>query len=282
MDVHDMEISELAQELKEMGILSSRDIREYEKDNYRQLKSILNDNYFILPSLTNERLIRQSGAFYLPGCITISTKTSFVGGDKKTCEVINKSVDNESKQKINDYVIKTFKIKAENKKRILMDLDNYNINTASLFPELEYQMKYVIYTNNLYKKQTNAETIDKYIHHDYSLANPEVDIQNQVSEDGYNNNSYVVKLDNYLSTISKNITYNSNIISEIQKIIDQSMVVDWYKREKPISQVKANLKRYLSSSLSISKEENEELVENIINYYKSYVKEKSEPTKDGD
>ncbi|MCH5171298.1 MAG: FRG domain-containing protein [Erysipelotrichales bacterium] len=71
-------------------------------------------NYFVQPDLTNNRIMRQSGAFIISG----------LSKDEKT---------NESKIKDMVYC----KIEIHNQEEILKELDKFGINEATLFPELD-------------------------------------------------------------------------------------------------------------------------------------------------
>lgn len=76
--------------------------------------------YFVHPSKNNRRIIAQSGAFIVAGCL---------------------SYDDENLSRI----IKTTKIliPKANKEKILTELDALNINTSSMFPGIEFSSQYI-------------------------------------------------------------------------------------------------------------------------------------------
>ena len=63
----DVTLEALLSELEEKGIYSENATKECRKNNYKSLIDILQNNYFVISNLNNERLIRQSGLFLLVG-----------------------------------------------------------------------------------------------------------------------------------------------------------------------------------------------------------------------
>lgn len=120
--------------LTENGLYSPAAARECEKNGYKSIIESLQNNYFVISTLNNERLIRQSGAFLLPGHYNIYKNTNRIGES-----LIQRGMDN-----LNDeFEITRFIIPCERKAEILDELDLCNINEGSLFPELEHQMSYI-------------------------------------------------------------------------------------------------------------------------------------------
>ena len=118
-----------------------RIIDERTKDNwlvnYGEFVKIVQNNYMVMPTYTNERLRKQSGVFLL---------TSLFSFNKEN-EVKN-SVISKAKGKLKEEFSDTcFYISGEDKENILKELDLYNINEATLFPELEHQLSYIKYAN---------------------------------------------------------------------------------------------------------------------------------------
>ena len=95
---------------------------------------ILQGSAFVMPSYNNSRIICQSGAFLITGSINICH-----GDEDIWNSVVSKCVRN-----LNEAVdVKRIIIPNENKADILDELDLFNINESSLFPELEHQMSHV-------------------------------------------------------------------------------------------------------------------------------------------
>ena len=95
---------------------------------------ILQGSAFVMPSYNNSRIICQSGAFLITGSINICH-----GDEDIWNSVVSKCVRN-----LNEAVdVKRIIIPNEIKADILDELDLFNINESSLFPELEHQMSHV-------------------------------------------------------------------------------------------------------------------------------------------
>lgn len=95
---------------------------------------ILQGSAFVMPSYNNSRIIRQSGAFLITGSINICQDDGDIWNS-----VVSKCVRN-----LNEAIdVKRIIIPNEIKEDILDELDLFNINESSLFPELEHQMSHV-------------------------------------------------------------------------------------------------------------------------------------------
>lgn len=95
---------------------------------------ILQGSAFVMPSYNNSRIICQSGAFLITGSINICQD-----GEDIWNSVVSKCVRN-----LNEAIdVKRIIIPNEIKEDILDELDLFNINESSLFPELEHQMSHV-------------------------------------------------------------------------------------------------------------------------------------------
>ena len=120
--------------LVEKGIYSPSAAENCRKNNYNSLIQSLQNNYFVISTLNNERLIRQSGAFLLPGHYNIVLNSANRG----------ESIIQRASAKLTDEFEEVhFLIPVDKKSGILEELDLYNINEGSLFPELEHQMAYI-------------------------------------------------------------------------------------------------------------------------------------------
>jgi len=88
-------------------------------------------SHFVKADMNHERIIRQSGAFLLCGCINFK---------KDNNEIIELHKFSEDQQYLFDFKII---INKNEKDSILKELDILNINESTLFPELEHQLNYV-------------------------------------------------------------------------------------------------------------------------------------------
>jgi hypothetical protein len=90
---------------------------------------IINQSYFVMPNQNNERLIRQSGAFLLPGYVKFNRESNRISKIKHNLR--------------SEFSEDSITVPFDKKTEILEELDFYNINGSTLFPELEHHMNYV-------------------------------------------------------------------------------------------------------------------------------------------
>ncbi len=110
----------------EYGLLASND--------YSLFIEYIQKSYFIVSTHSNERLIRQSGAFVLPTALRIQNDDLSVG-DRR----VQKSYMSLNGEFAENYFI----VPSKHKAQIREELDFFNINEATMFPELEHQMVYL-------------------------------------------------------------------------------------------------------------------------------------------
>ena len=202
-----------------------RIIDERTKDNwlvnYGEFVKIIQNNYMVIPTYTNERLRKQSGVFLL---------TSLFSFNKEN-EVKN-SVISKAKGKLKEEFSDTcFYISGEDKENILKELDLYNINEATLFPELEHQLSYIKYANR-------------------NLVNPVTDFTKYEEESASNKQDIGVKqpeleqyiLDNFDDQFKDII--GEEDVREVLNIIKEHFTVDWYKRNPILSKINMSITGY--------------------------------------
>ena len=140
-----MKIETVLTKLLEDGVISDGQKERWcEGDGLNNFIEILQGVYTVLPILSNERLIRQSGAFLLPGKFNFSiTKGEEKNGYmyKSKCNLLD------------EFEKEFFYIKPENKEEILAELEACNINDSSMFPELEHQLMYIRKINESKKQK---------------------------------------------------------------------------------------------------------------------------------
>ena len=113
-----------------------------EEEKYENLLHILRIDYFVIPSLNNERVAMQNGAFLLPGFDIELNRNDLSKSSIST--------------KIKDFKHMfpwSFVIPSKYKKRILSELDFLNVNESTVFPELSSHLNY-IKSKNHYEKNT--------------------------------------------------------------------------------------------------------------------------------
>lgn len=222
----DFTLDQLLLELQEKNIYTQKTADECRKSNYKSLIAILQSNYFVISNLNNERLIRQSGAFLICGRYNITLDKANIG--KSIIQKANGSVSDEFDQTI-------FRVPAESKESILDELDFYNINEGSLFPELEHQMTYVrklqsqkyLPSIGQFAKIDAAEVEDRGI--------PLVNISDK-------------KVDEIIrNVINKNV--NRSLFDECYSAIYDNITIDWYRKEQIQSKMRVTLTNALAKSM---------------------------------
>lgn len=196
------------------------------KDNCKLLVEYLQDSFFVISSHSNERLIRQSGAFIIPTFINFADKNNFLHS------LIAKSYDT-----INDkFSSETIIIPAKSKQAIREELDFFNINEATLFPELEHQMTYI--------KQRNVPIsgiVPTFIRAS-ALADagtPSLDYNDRIPN--------IRKIiETFASKVSSDM--QDKLVSTIEEAVE---LVDWKQKDSIKSQIKRACKRILQDELSV-------------------------------
>jgi hypothetical protein len=99
---------------------------------------------FVSPKMDNVRIISQQGAFFMGGMKIkeIETSRSFGNYGRKYYHFEPNIIDDQTERVEGGQVFK-YKIKKEDKKKILKELELLNITGATLFQDLEHQIKYI-------------------------------------------------------------------------------------------------------------------------------------------
>lgn len=215
-------IGVILDKLKQEHIIDNKTVERWLKEDYiREFIEIVQRNYMVIPTYTNERLRRQNGVFLLASMFSVEIRTSVKDG------VITKSKGNLREE----FAPKYFYIRGENKEAILKELDLYNINEATLFPELEHQLNYIRYANGEYTR-----SVSEFFRFEKEDKKVELDIYVDDSE----LNSYIVEnLEKKLSGIVEKEDFET-----IKNIIEENMAVDWYKRNDVSSKIKMTIVGY--------------------------------------
>ena len=215
-------VAEVLLRLKRDRIIDEEMMNKWlQKDGFSEFVKIIQSNYMVVPTYTNERLRKQSGVFLLASMFSISN-----GAD------ISKSVISKSRGDLRGAFEKEFFfVRGENKEEILKELDLYNINEATLFPELEHQLSYIKYVNS-----GNVQVVADF--EKYEIHSKTDTISHIPNDD--NLNKYIISnLSNILDGIAE-----SDEINELKSIIQNNFAVDWYNRETIISKMKMSISGY--------------------------------------
>lgn len=194
------------------------------EEGFKEFVKIVQSTYTVMPILSNQRLLRQSGAFLLPGKFNFTVEKGHINEGK-----IHKSECNMRNEFEKDF----FYIGSENKERILYELDDCNINQSYLFPELEYQLRY-IKENNMSKTHLISyfEEFTEYMNNKPISQEAREDLGKGEIED-----------------IIVSITGSLNSVKEIVEVIDIiKQQTDWYKKESMLSRLKVEITKILLDS----------------------------------
>ncbi len=224
--------------------------------NYVEFVKIIQNNYMVMPTYTNERLRKQSGVFLLTSLFSFNKENE-----------VKKSVISKAKGKLKEEFSDTcFYISGENKEIILKELDLYNINEATLFPELEHQLSYIKYANrnlvNPVTDFTKYEEDSASTMQDIGTKQPELE-------------QYI--LDNFDDKF-KDVIENDDV-KEVLNIIKGHFTVDWYKRKPVLSKMNMSITGYYFTkcqSKDIAKQKAEQIMALLKQIVEDFITETNE------
>lgn len=229
-------------------ITSALKERWSKQEYYSDFVDIIQNNYVVSAPYNNERLSRQCGMFLLASCFNFNY-TGILG--ESTVE--KRCID--LREEFNPIF---FYVPGEKKEAILAELDFYNINEATLFPELEHQLSYIKYKSS--STTSLVSQFVKYIPGEYDASKNE--IQNVV-DNVIENHAFESNVREFL--VDKNYGFDTDKIwEEVKKWVSE---VDWANQSSKLSKFKMNVKRVMADNRKDKKfaeEEVDELSEKII------------------
>lgn len=213
--------------LVENGVYSPSAAQDCRRNGYKSLIQSLQNNYFVISTLNNERLIRQSGAFLLPGQYNIVRNTSDIGNS-----LIQRATGNLA----DEFEETRFLIPSEKKGDILDDLDQYNINEGSLFPELEHQMSYI-----KDKKLSFAKGLPHLGQFNKIQATDET--QDETLEHTFLDDAQSKRI--FADVLSQHLT--PSLVQDALASLLGDLCLDWYQKESVLSTMRLHLTKLLSA-----------------------------------
>lgn len=232
-------LEQVVRQLCEDGIISNEQaIRWSDEKGLLEFIHICQGVCTVLPIMNNDRLIRQNGAFLLPGKFNVSYR-----GDNLQDAIMTKAESNLREEFDRTF----FYINDDSKEKIRIELEHCNISEANLFPELEYQLKYIRKHNEQQKRAVSYFERFQNIKHE-----PESGISGNIE---YNRD--IVK-----ETIKK-LQINETITSDIEAIITDNEEVDWIKRDSVKSKMRILICKKLIEN-HYEKEEAEKIAGSIV------------------
>lgn len=201
---------------------------------------LIQDTIFVMPSYSNSRLIRQSGAFLISGAINVIVNEHDLWNSK-----VSKSVKNLNQDVDKKHII----IPQDSKEKLLDELDFFNINESTLFPELEHQMSHI--------KKVGAKWVTTE-----SPSFVKYESETNVSHPVSNNNTKKID-ENEVTKIFLKLSIPKLYRPKLFKIIlDIQQYPDWNYKENTYNELIKNLKHVIKD---FDKNKSKTLAEQIAN-----------------
>lgn len=201
---------------------------------------LIQDTIFVMPSYSNSRLIRQSGAFLISGAINVIVNEHDLWNSK-----VSKSVKNLNQDVDKKHII----IPQDSKEKLLDELDFFNINESTLFPELEHQMSHI--------KKVGAKWVTTE-----SPSFVKYESETNVSHPVSNNNTKKID-ENEVTKIFLKLSIPKLYRPKLLKIIlDIQQYPDWNYKENTYNELIKNLKHVIKD---FDKNKSKTLAEQIAN-----------------
>lgn len=183
------------------------------ENDFSEIIRMLQMNSFIITTNSNARLIQQRGAFLLSPCVNISTNTE-----------VKSSILSKAKMNLEREFKGAFVVPAKNKEKIREELDFFNVNEATLFPELEHQMRYI---------QSQAKnpvgTVETFItYHRSRISHIKSHSVGKIT---------LRKIEKIVKESLNNVSQSD--INKISKsIYEETRIIDWFKKESSLSAIR--------------------------------------------
>jgi hypothetical protein len=218
-----MSLENFCKRLSDQGTISQSEHERLLIDDYSEIIRVIQTNSFIKSANSNTRLIQQRGAFLLAPAININTNT-----DVKT-SVLSKAKANLAKE-FEGY----FTIPAKYKNEIRAELDFFNVNEATLFPELEHQMNYI--QKQVQQPVGTVEEYRVYEHRTHTLSPVNFD---KTPPD----------VDAILAKVLP--TIKEGAVKEIKLEINATItIIDWHLKDSVISGLRRSITKVLAELFS--------------------------------
>ena len=217
--------------LRQEEDISEQEYGMLEQNNFKLLIEYLQKNYFIVSTHSNERLIRQSGAFVLPTAIKIDrlAESAAYARIEKSHMTLDSEFDH-------DYFI----VPSKYKKKLRGELDFFNINESTMFPELEHQMTYL-----QQKSRTGFEESPEFEPYNMQvLIKKEPFVQEE-----FLYNDRVPNVKNVIESVVPDIPENLKVLLE-SLIKERTAQIDWKAKEQIRSKIRLDIKKVLQENYS--------------------------------
>jgi len=228
LDVNGLSFQELWHKMEQENINYPLPLAEAVPSSFSNFISLVNRNYFVLPNLNNSRIKHQQGAFLLCGCIKTTLQ------DNIWDSILEKTQENLSGEFTHKIIIPSTL-----KQEILHELDQYNFNEASMYPELDHQMKYI--ANKLLLPQSLFQRTGEHCELDF-IAPDIAEISHKVPNKSPKPKAEVpAELHNIIS----NYIYDVSTADSVYNIFVENANIDWSIRKQLQANISRNIARYL-------------------------------------
>lgn len=214
-----MSLEKFCTYLKDTRTITASEYDQLIDDDYNPIAELLQRNSFIVASNSNARLRQQMGAFLISSSVNIKNDSEM----EKF--IILKAKSDLSREFEGNYIIPQ-----KYKSSIREELDFFNVNEATLFPEFEHQMRYIQgqFDSNIglveeYKRYDRC--VDKQTSANYDKAIPNVSeiIKQKMPTIS---NSLLKQIDNNVYAIINTIDWNlkDSVISKLRRTIKKDVL----------------------------------------------------------
>ena len=237
-------VKNVLKNLRELGIITKESEEKWKsKEYYNEFIQIIQNNYIVTPPYNNERLSRQSGMFLLAGCF------NFIN----TENIAESRIEKGYKDLRDEFDKRFFYISEENKKKILDELDTYNINESTLFPELEHQLSYI---KN--KKNSKTKSSSEFTKFNFN------DVEHRIIKKDIKIDDDIIKNEKLKEDVIKEFKEKYKFdIEQLWMLVEKWIsTVDWSIHESYLSEFKVGVKKILSKN-GFNKENADKEAENI-------------------
>lgn len=237
-------VENVLKNLRELGIITKELEEKWKsKEKYNDFIQKIQNNYIVTPPYNNERLSRQSGMFLLAGCF------NFIN----TENIAESRIEKGYKDLRDEFDKRFFYISEENKKKILDELDTYNINESTLFPELEHQLSYI---KN--KKNSKTKSSSEFTKFNFN------DVEHRIIKKDIKIDDDIIKNEKLKENVIKEFKGKYKFdIEQLWMLVEKWIsTVDWSIHESYLSEFKVGVKKILSKN-GFNKENADKEAENI-------------------
>lgn len=214
-----MSLEKFCRHLADEDTISDFEYEQLITEDYRSIIELLQTNSFIVATNSNARLRQQRGAFLISPSINV-----------KTTDEISTSILSKAKANLVDEFEGSYTIPEKSKESIREELDFFNVNEATLFPEFEHQMRYI--QGQFYP---SVGTVEDYRHY----------IRRTEKGDAVDFNKEAPDISKIIQAVISGISDDDfmDLKRDIETTID---TIDWYLKESVISRLRRTIKKDLS------------------------------------